>query len=343
MRTMIDSADPVRVPGVDAVLFWTRGDYRWNPSLVRAWGDIRYRLPADIWTPRVANPPTARECAWATIHYLDSSRVAAPLGTAVMLDLEGADVDEWPAAARSFAAEWCKVIGNAGYLPGLYSGIAQLTGPLAGIGEWQDLAFWSLPAGSKGTPDLARLTGPVRVLQYAGDVPSPEGAVDWNVVDDTLPLLDLHAPAKTAPAPAAAAPVKATAGPRSPRFAAVTSDGWWAVAVTEGGALTVTNAMSGGWEPPTGFPLHGDLAGKTLRHPIVGIALARNSDGYWMLDEGGGVYAFGAPYLGDTSTAKGVDTPAVGITATAEGYAILHEGGGVYSFDKTSKGGPTNG
>ena len=45
--------------------------------------------------------------------------------------------------------------------------------------------------------------------------------------------------------------------------------------------------------------LYGDMAGKHLNGPIVGIAAAPDGKGYWLVGKDGGIFSFGsARFLG---------------------------------------------
>jgi hypothetical protein len=74
-------------------------------------------------------------------------------------------------------------------------------------------------------------------------------------------------------------------------------------------------------------PLH-------LNAPIIGIAAANNSAGYWLAGADGGVFAFGgAGFFGSAATMR-LNAPILGITATADakGYFLAAADGGVFAF-----------
>jgi len=41
------------------------------------------------------------------------------------------------------------------------------------------------------------------------------------------------------------------------------------------------------------------MGGTTLNAPVVGMAADPATGGYWLLASDGGIFGFGAPYLGD--------------------------------------------
>jgi hypothetical protein len=80
---------------------------------------------------------------------------------------------------------------------------------------------------------------------------------------------------------------------------------------------------------------YGSLTGKTLNKPIVGIAIDRNTGGYWLVASDGGVFAFNAPFLGSEG-GKTLNKPIVGITTdiNSQGYWLVASDGGVFSFNE---------
>jgi hypothetical protein len=87
---------------------------------------------------------------------------------------------------------------------------------------------------------------------------------------------------------------------------------------------TPTGQVSFNPEPP---PAH-------LNAPIVGIAAAKDSPGYWLAGADGGVFSFGgAGFFGSAATMH-LNAPIVGIAATPDnrGYYLVAADGGVFAF-----------
>lgn len=81
----------------------------------------------------------------------------------------------------------------------------------------------------------------------------------------------------------------------------------------------------------TGFSY---LPPANLNAPIVGIASANNSAGYWLVGADGGVFAMGdVGFFGSAATVH-LDAPIVGIAATPDdqGYYLVAADGGVFAF-----------
>ena len=88
-----------------------------------------------------------------------------------------------------------------------------------------------------------------------------------------------------------------------------------------------------------GATCYGALTGTHLNKPIVGMAVDRNTGGYWLVASDGGVFAFNAPYLGSMGGIA-LNKPVVGMTATLNGtgYWLVASDGGVFSFNATFQG-----
>jgi uncharacterized protein YkwD/ribosomal protein L24E len=71
-----------------------------------------------------------------------------------------------------------------------------------------------------------------------------------------------------------------------------------------------------------------------LNRPIVGMAAAADSKGYWLVASDGGVFAFGsAKFYGSTGSIR-LNRPIVGIAATSNGggYWMVASDGGIFAF-----------
>ncbi len=86
-------------------------------------------------------------------------------------------------------------------------------------------------------------------------------------------------------------------------------------------------------------PHSGSLNGKHLASPVVGIAAAPATSGYWLVTERGKVYGFHAPSRGSLN-GKHLASPIVGIAAdpATSGYWLVTKSGTVYSFHAPSRG-----
>jgi hypothetical protein len=90
---------------------------------------------------------------------------------------------------------------------------------------------------------------------------------------------------------------------------------------------------------------HGDMSGKALSTPIIGITATADGGGYWLLGADGGVFSFGdARFHGSTGDLH-LNAPVVGmaVTATNGGYWIVAKDGGVFTFGDARFHGSTGG
>ena len=87
----------------------------------------------------------------------------------------------------------------------------------------------------------------------------------------------------------------------------------------------------------------GAMTGARLSQPIVGMAVDRNTGGYWLVGTDGGVFSFNAPFLGSTGGMH-LNKPVVGITATLNGtgYWLVASDGGVFSYNAPFQGSTGN-
>ena len=78
----------------------------------------------------------------------------------------------------------------------------------------------------------------------------------------------------------------------------------------------------------------GDMDGRHLDRPMVGIGSSATGNGYWLIAGDGGIFSFGdAPFLGSTGGIR-LEQPVVGIspTSTGRGYWMVAADGGIFSF-----------
>lgn len=104
---------------------------------------------------------------------------------------------------------------------------------------------------------------------------------------------------------------------------AATSDGkGWFAAEAAGRVVVHGDARS-----------YGDMSGRPLNAPLIGVAVDPATGGYWLLGEDGGIFAFHAPFYGSTGGMH-LAAPAVGIAAVpgGGGYRVVAADGGVFDF-----------
>jgi ribosomal protein L24E len=111
-------------------------------------------------------------------------------------------------------------------------------------------------------------------------------------------------------------------------------------AVTPAGRVYSSSDFSG---PIAGH--YGDMAGKALNRPIVGISVTPTGNGYWMVASDGGIFAFGdAKFFGSAGRLK-LTRPIEGMTATpsGRGYWMVASDGGIFAFGDAKFHGSTGG
>ncbi|HUC04610.1 MAG TPA: Ig domain-containing protein [Acidimicrobiales bacterium] len=79
--------------------------------------------------------------------------------------------------------------------------------------------------------------------------------------------------------------------------------------------------------------LQGDASGYALNAPIVGMAVDPKTGGYWLVGQDGGIFTFGAPYLGSAGNLR-LNRPVVGMAATSDGggYWFVAGDGGIFTY-----------
>ncbi len=105
--------------------------------------------------------------------------------------------------------------------------------------------------------------------------------------------------------------------------------------VVPSGAFTgYTLTASDGGVFDFGAPFCGSAGDLALHAPVVGIAVAPDTGGYWLVGADGGVFAYGgAPYYGSMGGVA-LAQPIVGMAATRDGrgYWLVGADGGVFAF-----------
>lgn len=81
-------------------------------------------------------------------------------------------------------------------------------------------------------------------------------------------------------------------------------------------------------------PKLGDMAGRPLAKPIVGIAAHPSGSGYWLAGADGGVFSFGDAAFYGSMGGQALNSPVTGIapTVTGNGYRLVAQGGGIFDF-----------
>ena len=100
---------------------------------------------------------------------------------------------------------------------------------------------------------------------------------------------------------------------------------------------------AGGGVHGFGLSTYGDLRGRHLAAPIVGLAPTPNRRGYWLLGRDGGVFRFGtAPYYGSTGGLH-LAKPVIAMTAPrgGGGYWLVASDGGIFAFGAAPFSGST--
>ena len=101
----------------------------------------------------------------------------------------------------------------------------------------------------------------------------------------------------------------------------------WIVDTT--GTVFGENDLSG---PPADN--YGDMSGKMLNAPVVGMSPTADASGYWLVAADGGIFAFGdAPFHGSTGNIH-LNKPivAMAVTPAGGGYWLAASDGGIFAF-----------
>ena len=102
---------------------------------------------------------------------------------------------------------------------------------------------------------------------------------------------------------------------------------------------------AGGVHPLGEAAFFGDLSGRSLNRPVVGMAATPDGRGYWLVASDGGVFAFGdAGFFGSTGGLV-LNKPIVDMAATPDGrgYWLVASDGGVFAFGDAGFFGSTGG
>jgi hypothetical protein len=86
--------------------------------------------------------------------------------------------------------------------------------------------------------------------------------------------------------------------------------------------------------PSPGQPFCGSAGAQHLNEPVVAMAMAPSTGGYWLVASDGGIFAYGdAGYYGSMGGSH-LNEPIVGMAATADGggYWLVASDGGIFAF-----------
>ncbi|HEY5013799.1 MAG TPA: hypothetical protein VIK61_13995, partial [Acidimicrobiia bacterium] len=91
---------------------------------------------------------------------------------------------------------------------------------------------------------------------------------------------------------------------------------------------------AGGVHPFGAAVSYGNLLGRTLSAPILGIAQTVTKKGYWLVGSDGGIFSFGdAKFYGSTgATLLNKTITGIEATPTGKGYWLVAGDGGIFSF-----------
>ena len=81
-------------------------------------------------------------------------------------------------------------------------------------------------------------------------------------------------------------------------------------------------------------PALGDMRGRPLNSPVIGMAATATDKGYWLLGADGGIFSFGdASFFGSTGAMR-LNQPVVAMAATPKGhgYWLVASDGGIFAF-----------
>ena len=88
---------------------------------------------------------------------------------------------------------------------------------------------------------------------------------------------------------------------------------------------------------------HGDMSGKGLNQPIIGMTVSTTGLGYWLVGQDGGIFTFGdAQFFGSTGDMK-LNAPVIDLAPSADnqGYFLVAKDGGVFTFGSAEFKGST--
>ena len=114
-------------------------------------------------------------------------------------------------------------------------------------------------------------------------------------------------------------------------------------------ATTTTTAPNNGGSSTQGYSLVGedgslyafgtaknvgDMKGKALNAPIIGVAYTPGGNGYWLVAKDGGIFTFGDAEFFGSMGGSPINSPVIGMAATptGRGYWLFAGDGGIFTF-----------
>ena len=114
-------------------------------------------------------------------------------------------------------------------------------------------------------------------------------------------------------------------------------------------ATTTTTAPNNGGSSTQGYSLVGedgslyafgtaknvgDMKGKALNAPIIGVAYTPGGNGYWLVAKDGGIFTFGDAEFFGSMGGSPINSPVIGMAATptGKGYWLFAGDGGIFTF-----------
>jgi hypothetical protein len=79
---------------------------------------------------------------------------------------------------------------------------------------------------------------------------------------------------------------------------------------------------------------YGDMAGKPLNQPIVGMSPTSDGNGYWLVASDGGIFSFGDAQFHGSMGGQPLNLPVVGMSTNPSGggYWLVASDGGIFTF-----------
>jgi hypothetical protein len=128
---------------------------------------------------------------------------------------------------------------------------------------------------------------------------------------------------------------------QAPQIAPIGSDNFHAAAASGFAGFAPAPNGGGYWIARTNGKVEayatthaGDMAGKPLNGPIVGIASSASGNGYWLVGSDGGIFSYGDAKFFGSMGGKPLNRPVIGMAATTTGlgYWLFASDGGIFSF-----------
>jgi hypothetical protein len=108
-------------------------------------------------------------------------------------------------------------------------------------------------------------------------------------------------------------------GPVLGSVATPSGQGYWMVA-SDGGIFSFGDAA-----------FAGSMGGRRMNQPVMSMAPDPDGSGYWLISADGGTFAFSAPFYGSTGGIR-LNRPISGMVPGQDGYLMVAEDGGIFAF-----------